>query len=67
MGKRLRTPIPTSRSNFIKVKCSVCGYENVIFSHASYPAKCVLCGTQIVKPTGGKARIINAEVLSVLE
>lgn len=67
MGKRLRTLIPMPRSKFIKVKCSMCGYENVVFSHASYPAKCVLCGAQIVKPTGGKVRIINAEVLSVLE
>ncbi|MEM1532558.1 MAG: 30S ribosomal protein S27e [Desulfurococcaceae archaeon] len=67
MGKRLRTPIPMPRGKFIKVKCNTCGYENVIFSHASYPAKCVLCGTQIVKSTGGKARIINAEILSVLE
>ena len=60
--------IPQPRSKFLKVICKICGAENIVFSHATFPARCKVCGTQLVKPTGGKARIIreHAEVVAEL-
>lgn len=58
--------IPMPRSRFYKVICKNCGAENIVFSHASYPARCKVCGSQIVKPTGGKAKIVDAEIVAEL-
>jgi len=66
--KRRKILIPQPRSKFLKVVCRVCGAENIVFSHATFPARCKVCGTQLVQPTGGKAMIIreNAEVIAEL-
>ncbi|ADV65236.1 30S ribosomal protein S27e [Desulfurococcus mucosus] len=66
--KKKRILIPAPRSRFYKVICKVCGAENVVFSHASFPARCKVCGTQLVQPTGGKARILKdkAEIVAEL-
>ncbi|ADG91431.1 30S ribosomal protein S27e [Thermosphaera aggregans] len=51
--------IPQPRSRFYKVICKTCGAENVVFSHASFPTRCKVCGTQLVKPTGGRALVLK--------
>ncbi|UXD21348.1 30S ribosomal protein S27 [Ignicoccus pacificus DSM 13166] len=61
---KILTPEP--RSRFIKVRCPTCGNEQVVFSHATYPASCLMCGTKLVEPTGGKARILG-ELVKILE
>ncbi len=68
MVKRRKILIPQPRSKFIRVICRSCGAENIIFSHATFPARCKVCGTILVKPTGGKAYIIreNAEIIAEL-
>ncbi len=43
---------------FIVVKCE-CGHQQVVFSHASIPVKCLKCGKTIAVPTGGKAQILG--------
>lgn len=58
------TPMPTSR--FIKVKCTECGSEQIIFNKASTVVKCLICENILAEPTGGKARI-KARILQVLE
>ncbi|MEM1696505.1 MAG: 30S ribosomal protein S27e [Desulfurococcaceae archaeon] len=64
--KKKRILIPMPKSRFYKVICRNCGAENVIFSHATFRARCKVCGIQLVEPTGGKAKIINAEVVAEL-
>jgi len=44
----------------------VCGNEQPVFDHATFPTRCLVCGTVIVQPTGGKAKLVNAEVVRVL-
>ncbi|MGC8982305.1 MAG: 30S ribosomal protein S27e [Desulfurococcaceae archaeon] len=64
--KKRKIPIPMPKSRFYKVVCKNCGAENIVFSHATYRARCKVCGIQIVEPTGGKAKIINAEIIAEL-
>ncbi len=64
--KKRKIPIPMPKSRFYKVVCKNCGAENVVFSHATYRARCKVCGIQIVEPTGGRAKIINAEIIAEL-
>jgi small subunit ribosomal protein S27e len=52
-------------SNFVKVKCSKCKNEQVIFNKASTKVKCLVCKEEIAKPTGGKAKI-NAKIIDTL-
>ncbi|NPA74592.1 MAG: 30S ribosomal protein S27e [Euryarchaeota archaeon] len=49
---------------FVKVKCSDCGNEQVIFLRASTVVKCHVCGATIATPTGGKADI-RGEIVEV--
>jgi small subunit ribosomal protein S27e len=50
---------------FVKVKCKDCGNEQVIFIRASTPVNCVVCGSSVAKPTGGKAEL-KGEVVGVV-
>lgn len=67
MVKKRKILIPEPRSKFVRVKCTVCGNEQTVFDHATFPARCLVCGTQLVQPTGGKVKYINAEVVKVLD
>ncbi|MCE4599439.1 MAG: 30S ribosomal protein S27e [Desulfurococcales archaeon] len=58
-SKKRKILVPQPKSRFIYVTCPNCGHKQVLFSHASFPARCLSCGTQLVKPTGGKARILG--------
>ena len=51
---------------FVKVKCEKCNNEQVVFDSASSAVKCLICGEELVKPTGGKAKVI-AEIVEVFE
>jgi len=61
---KILTPEP--RSRFVKVRCPTCHNEQIIFSHATYPASCLMCGTRLVEPTGGKAKILG-EIVRFLD
>ncbi|AFH43079.1 30S ribosomal protein S27e [Fervidicoccus fontis] len=65
MTKRRSLPIPEPRTKFILVRCPACGNEQVIFSHATFPVRCLICGSQLVKPTGGRARL-QAQFIKVV-
>jgi len=43
--------------DFVRVTCSDCGNEQVVFEKASSRVNCAVCGTTLAVPTGGKARI----------
>ncbi|MBS3116324.1 30S ribosomal protein S27e [Candidatus Woesearchaeota archaeon] len=53
-------------SKFIKVRCSKCKNEQVIFGNSSNIVYCLVCSKEVAYPTGGKSRI-SARVLEVLE
>ncbi len=55
-----------NRSKFLKVKCPDCENEQIIFEKASSTVNCVVCGTNLSTPTGGKAQI-KAEIVSTFE
>ena len=65
MVSPFRVLVPQPRSRFLLVRCPVCGNEQVVFSHATFPARCLVCGAQLVEPTGGKAKI-NGQIVRVL-
>jgi len=51
-------------SKFLKVTCSKCKNEQIIFNKASTRVKCLVCGSELAEPTGGKAKI-KSKVLQV--
>lgn len=53
-------------SKFIKVRCSKCKNEQVLFGKASSSVDCLVCGTKLAEPSGGKTKI-KARILEVLE
>jgi small subunit ribosomal protein S27e len=57
--------IPKPQSNFIRVKCSKCGNEQVVFDRPSIAPHCSVCDEILADPTGGKARV-RSEVVQVL-
>ena len=58
--KKKRILVPKPRSRFVVVVCPNCGYKQIVFDHATFPVTCSSCGTRLVKPTGGKAKILGA-------
>lgn len=46
-----------SRSKFLKIKCKKCRNEQLVFEKASIVVKCLVCGTELASPLGGKATI----------
>lgn len=63
--KKRKILIPEPKSRFVRVKCPNCGNEQVVFDHATFPVRCLVCGTLLVKPTGGKAKILG-EIVKIL-
>ncbi len=51
-------------SKFIKVVCSKCKNEQVMFEKPSNVVKCLVCDEVLARPTGGKADI-RAKVVSM--
>lgn len=54
-----------SKSKFIKVKCSKCKKQQIIFGKASTRVRCLDCNAIIAEPSSGKAKI-RARVDEVL-
>ncbi len=57
--------VPTPTTKFLKVKCSSCNNEQIIFDSAKIVVKCDVCSEALAKPLGGKAKILG-EILEVL-
>jgi len=53
-------------SKFLKVRCSKCKNEQIVFGKPSTLVNCLVCSSELTEPTGGKGRI-KARVLEVLE
>ena len=52
-------------SKFLKVKCSKCRNEQIIFNKAASVVKCLVCGKILAEPRGGRA-IINSKIIQTL-
>ncbi|ACP35277.1 Ribosomal protein S27E [Sulfolobus islandicus Y.G.57.14] len=63
--KKLRILIPEPKSRFLRIKCPNCGNEQTIFSHSTFPVRCLSCGTELVYSVGGKAKIVG-EVVRIM-
>jgi len=53
-------------SKFLKVKCHDCMNEQIIFNKANIVVKCLVCGSTLASPMGGKAKV-KCKVLSVVD
>lgn len=63
--RREKVLIPMPRSKFIKVRCPSCGNEQVVFDHAAFPSRCLVCGVVLVVPSGGKAKVLG-ELIKIM-
>ncbi|MEM1689319.1 MAG: 30S ribosomal protein S27e [Candidatus Hadarchaeales archaeon] len=45
------------KATFLRVRCTGCGNEQLVFSHASTIVKCRICEKTLAVPKGGKAEI----------
>jgi len=59
-------PDRKTESKFLKVTCSKCKNEQIIFNKAATEVKCLVCGAVLANSTGGKAKV-RSKVLQVLE
>ena len=53
--------------NFIRVNCTDCGHETILFDRASNYIPCTVCGATLARPAGGKADLSGSTVVDVLE
>jgi small subunit ribosomal protein S27e len=49
------------------IKCKMCGNEQVVFSDPAMEVRCVSCNALLQKPTGGKGKLIDGEIVRKLE
>jgi small subunit ribosomal protein S27e len=50
-------PERKTESKFLKVTCSNCKNEQIVFNKATTKVKCLVCQTELTEPTGGKAKV----------
>jgi len=53
------------KGKFIKIQCSKCKNEQIIFGNATTEVKCLICNETLAESRGGKAKI-KAKVIEVL-
>ena len=54
------------RTRFLRVKCSACGNEQIIFGSPSTKVHCIACEKTIALPRGGKGKILT-RIIAVCE
>ncbi len=57
--------IPQPESRFLRVKCSKCGNEQIVFDRSQTAVNCSVCDEPLLTKKGGKSEI-KAEVLESL-
>lgn len=53
-----------TKSHFLKVRCSQCANEQIVFERPASNIKCRMCGRTIVESTGGKGKVFG-EIVEV--
>jgi small subunit ribosomal protein S27e len=51
---------------FVKVKCPDCGNEQIAFRKPSIIVTCSVCGSTLIKPTGGSGEV-RGKLLEVVD
>lgn len=64
--ERAQPSIPKPLTRFLKVKCSGCGNEQIVFSNASSAIRCLGCNNILAESSGGKVKL-RAKVVKELE
>ncbi|HUV25033.1 MAG TPA: 30S ribosomal protein S27e [Methanomassiliicoccales archaeon] len=54
------------KKKFIRVKCTDCGNEQISFIRPSTTVICHVCGSTLIKPTGGLGDV-KGELLEVVD
>ncbi len=54
------------KGKFVKVRCTKCKNEQIVFGKCSTAVNCLVCNTPLAVPSGGKSKI-KGTVLEVLE
>ena len=54
------------RTRFLRVRCSDCENEQLVYSHVSSVVRCKVCSKTLAVPRGGKAEI-KVTILEVME
>ncbi len=54
------------KSSFLLVKCKTCSNQQVTFSNPVIEVKCNSCNAVLLKPTGGKGKFAEAELVKKL-
>ncbi|MBI4015287.1 MAG: 30S ribosomal protein S27e [Candidatus Aenigmarchaeota archaeon] len=62
----MREIFQQTKSRFLKVNCSKCKNEQIIFNKAAQNVKCLVCGAALAESMGGKAAV-KTKVLEVME
>ncbi len=57
--------VPQPGSKFLRVKCSKCGNEQIVFDRSQVSVNCSVCEEPLLIVTGGKSEI-KAEILESL-
>ena len=52
-------------SKFLKIICSKCENEQIIFNKSSSDVNCLVCGSILAEKTGGKS-VIKSKIVKVL-
>jgi len=52
--------------NFVKIKCPDCGNEQIAFKRPATPVTCSVCGSTLIKPSGGVG-VIKGQLLEVVD
>lgn len=58
--------LPKPKSKFLKVICSKCKNEQIIFNKAAMDVHCLVCNSLLAESQGGKARI-RAKIVQVMD
>ena len=66
MDERMKKHVSLPKSRFLRVRCSSCGNEQVIFGSPSSLVKCVVCENTLAIPCSGKGRV-STTIIEVLE
>lgn len=52
-------------SKFVKIRCTKCNNEQIVFGKTSSDVNCLVCGEPLAKSKGGKSEI-TGRILEVL-